>query len=417
MLRRLGGPDCDVTLVLSPFMTRDLVKEVLREHKDPGVVYSCLREIQEAGIRVHPGSLRLVDDLFIELKEPAKAHRALISLFGPVIPAYLGMSRSISRYLHNYLKDLGTYDLVYSHHECLDTAMLVQRISAEYRLPFIILLHNEPYFPVRRMLKIRHFSSLDDVAALIPALNLYFSSWFMYRKIITSPRFRRFLVISPAPLEVSGLSFTPHTVLNPANAISVSLHPAPEIKRPEKGNYALFASRFSEDKGIFELPYIWMAIHKQLPDMKLFVYGNSSEETFNKFQDLIHGLSLDDSVSVRGYLPDETEFYNAVSRARVLIHPSHSDGFSMIILESLALGTPVAAYDLPAFTYYYKNFHAVEMVREWDRAALSHIAVRIMNNEEVYAGYLNAPALLEFIRHHSSWKTVARNEREVLMSV
>jgi glycosyltransferase involved in cell wall biosynthesis len=417
VLRRFRQPGCDITLVLSPLMARNLVQDVLREQKDPEVVYSVFRELQELGITVHPGSLRLIDDLFLQHTETLRTRRTLISLVAPVIPAHIGMSRMLSRYLQNYLQDLGTYDLIYSHHECLDTAMLAQRLSDQLRIPVVILLHNEPFQPVQRILKIWPISSVKDIAALVPALNMYLSTRYIYHRIITSIRFRRFLAISPAPLVVSGLSSVPHTILNPANALNDGLFLQTGKKWPKKGNYALFASRFADEKGIFELPYIWKKIHEEMPDMKLIVYGNSSEEALRKFQDIVHHLLLEDTISVQGYLPDEREFYHVVSQARVLIHPSHSDGFAMIILESLAQKTPVVAYDLPAFTYYYQNFRAVELVREWDQTALSRAAVRAMKNEEEYAGYLENPPLLEFIRHHSSWEDVAHNELEVLISL
>lgn len=417
VLRRSREPGCEITLVLSPAMALDLVHDVLKEQKDPDVVYAVFRELQEEGIRIHPGSLRFIDDLFSHgSKETASARRTFISLIAPVIPAHIGMNRLLLRYLRNYLTDPGSYDLIYSHHECLDTVMLAERLSDQLRIPFIILLHNEPFPPLRRIPKLRPLSSLRDIGALVPALNVNLSVRYIYHRIITSPRFRKFLAISPAPLVIAGLTSAPHTILNPANALNDGLLPESGRTRQEKGNYALCASRFADEKGIFELPHIWKTIHEEMPDMKLIVYGNAPEEAVKKFRDLVHHFSLEDSISVQGYLPDDREFYAMVSRARVLIHPSHSDGFSMIILESLALGTPVVAYNLPAFTHLYKDFPAVELVQEWDRPALSQAALRILKNKDRYAGHLETLPLQEFIHHHSSWERVARHELDVLMS-
>jgi glycosyltransferase involved in cell wall biosynthesis len=252
------------------------------------------------------------------------------------------MSRLLRRFLRQYEGDFGTYDLVYAHHECLDTSMLARYLAEKYNIPFVILLHNEPFRPIDRIFRIRPVRSLTNLAELVPVLNLNLFTRFEYLRILASPHFREFFVISPAPLQVSGLSGVRHTILSPANALSNNLLPAPATG-PEKGDYALYASRFGEEKGIFELPGIWKQIHEQQPAMKLLVYGNSSDEALEKFRDRVHTLSLDDSIIVQGYVPSATDFLRVVSRARVLLHPSHSDGFSMIILESLAHGTPVVA--------------------------------------------------------------------------
>ena len=54
-----------------------------------------------------------------------------------------------------------------------------------------------------------------------------------------------------------------------------------------------------------------------------------------------------DGVRLTGWLSKE-ELYGLLSRAKVLLYPSHSDSFSIVVLESLACGTPVVAYASPA---------------------------------------------------------------------
>jgi glycosyltransferase involved in cell wall biosynthesis len=413
---RLTAPGFEVTLLLSPLMAKYLVEDVLREQKSPEVVYAFLSTVQKTGVTIHPASLRLISNLISQSQSTVSKQRTWFSLIAPFIPAHIGMSRFLSRYINEYLKEIGSYDIVYSHHECLDTSMLAQHIAEKYHIPFIILLHNEPYRSVWRILKIRSIRSFGDVAALLPVLNLNVSTWFVYRRICSSPCFREFLAISPSPLILATLTTVRHTILKPANAFRSEILPLSGKNLPEKEDFALFASRFEEEKGIFELLYLWKLIHEKLPGMKLVVYGNSSDETLEKFRNLINHLSLEESVSVQGYMHEEKAFFDTVAKARVLLHPSHSDGFSMIILESLALHTPVVAYDLPAFTYYYKEFQAVELVPEWDRDAFCRAAVVVMSNNEEYEGYLNESTLRSFIRDHSSWEDVAQNEREVIIS-
>jgi Glycosyltransferase len=43
----------------------------------------------------------------------------------------------------------------------------------------------------------------------------------------------------------------------------------------------------------------------------------------------------------------QDKLIDVVSKAKVLVYPSHFDSFPLVILESLALGTPVIAYKIP----------------------------------------------------------------------
>jgi glycosyltransferase involved in cell wall biosynthesis len=418
VLRRLSGPGLDITLLLSPAMAYDLVETVTREQQDPERVFASLREVQAAGIALHPASLRLIDDLFTQFRNPSRHHGlSWRSVIGPLIPANIGMARLLARFENQYLQDPGKYDIVYSHHECLDTVMLAQRLAKRLGIPFVILLHNQPFHPVRRILQIHPVASLADIPVLVPELNLNLSRQFVYQRILKSPQFTKFLAISPAPLEISGLSGAPHMILSPANALDDTLIPVPSGLVTKKGDYVIFASRFSEEKGILELPKIWKEIHERYPELRLLVYGNHSPGILKKFLDQVDNLSLGGTVAIRGYEHDQTLFYTMVRGARMLLHPSHSDGFSMIILECLALGTLVVAYDLPAFTYYYRDFAAVSLVPEWDRGAFCRSAVRILDRPDEYAASLIAEDLRAFIHRHCSWDNVAAHERQALLSL
>jgi len=66
-----------------------------------------------------------------------------------------------------------------------------------------------------------------------------------------------------------------------------------------------------------------------------------------------------------GYRPIE-EVYSTVAKAKVLIYPSHQDGFSLVVLDTLALGTSVVAYDIPAIRFVFSNLKPVRAVREYD---------------------------------------------------
>ncbi len=291
----------------------------------------------------------------------------------------------ISGYLKNYLGDLkGPFDVVYAQHETLDAGMLAYRISGKLNVPFVFLLHSEPYTSGYTLLRRKKFVTFREYLFWLSGNFLpNYSTYFFYRKALNSPLFKGLLAISPSPLQISGLSGTKHTILNPSNAFDPSLLRYRE-NPAGKGDYAIYFSRFSQEKGIFEVPFIWKGVAQELPQVKLLLYGLASEFNAAMYRAMVHAVSMDDVLMYRGYTPDEHELQDTLHRAKVMVHPSHSDGFSLSILESLAAGTLVVAYDIPAFGYYYKKFNAVHLVKEGDIAAMSAAIVDIISHYEKY---------------------------------
>jgi glycosyltransferase involved in cell wall biosynthesis len=63
--------------------------------------------------------------------------------------------------------------------------------------------------------------------------------------------------------------------------------------------------------------------------------------------ELARKLNIHDKILLTGHIPRE-ELFMLKAKALVHLYPSHEDAFPYSVLESLALGTPVVAYDIPA---------------------------------------------------------------------
>ena len=97
----------------------------------------------------------------------------------------------------------------------------------------------------------------------------------------------------------------------------------------------LYAGRVSKEKGVLELPGIYMKVKEAYPDIALFVVGQGPASEQLK-QDLPEGYYFDWVTSER-----LSDIYSA---ADVLVFPSRFDTFSCAVLESLSCGLPVIAY-------------------------------------------------------------------------
>lgn len=198
----------------------------------------------------------------------------------------------------------------------------------------------------------------------------------------------------------------PLKALNPPLAIELEKLPKYD---GEKENYAVFFARLIPEKGIFDLLKAWREVRKELGNVKLVISGRFyNKGVERKFMSL-----KSDSVVYNGFLPKE-ELYSTVTKAKVFIYPTHFDSFSIVMLESLALRTPVVAYALPAIAEVYGGLDAVKLVSEFDVKGMARKTIEIFRmKEEDYHSMFNR-RYDEFMAFYSSWERVAEEEYNTL---
>ena len=199
----------------------------------------------------------------------------------------------------------------------------------------------------------------------------------------------------------------------PANAVDEQVFRFRRIEGKEP--LAVFFARLTPNKGIFELLRAWKIVEKEIPNAKLRIMGMfGSEEHKVEFFKLMRILNLR-NVEFLGFIKDREELYRLVSESKVLIYPSHEDAFPLVVLESLALGVAVVAYNIPAIKYVYRGLPNVFTVPEYDYAALAKEAIRVLRmSESEYVKLHENDTVRRFLELHSSWENVARAEFNLL---
>jgi glycosyltransferase involved in cell wall biosynthesis len=96
------------------------------------------------------------------------------------------------------------------------------------------------------------------------------------------------------------------------------------------------AGRLTRQKGFDRL----IALMPQLPAVRLTIFGEGPERT--TLEKLIENLNLKDRISLPGF---SDNLASAIAGADVLVLPSRWEGLPNVVLEALALGTPVVASD------------------------------------------------------------------------
>ena len=98
--------------------------------------------------------------------------------------------------------------------------------------------------------------------------------------------------------------------------------------------------RYAYDKGNDLLLKVWAIIEKKYPDWILDVYGYGNREPYQK---LLMELGIDNQrCHLHGPISDVKKEYLSSS---IFVLPSRFEGFGLVIIESMACGVPVVAFD------------------------------------------------------------------------
>jgi glycosyltransferase involved in cell wall biosynthesis len=142
-------------------------------------------------------------------------------------------------------------------------------------------------------------------------------------------------------LSGSAMRFDPSRVFLTAHwADAVFSHPeTAEISGLPVDNtrpVVLYAGRISKEKGVFELPEIYNKIRSVIPEVQFLVAGTGPAEAELK--------RVMPEAEFTGWV--EHKNLPAIYRsADILLLPSRFDTFSCVVLEALACGLPVVAYN------------------------------------------------------------------------
>ena len=227
----------------------------------------------------------------------------------------------------------------------------------------------------------------NNILLLIPSIGVF-------RKV---PQFRKFN----------------YAIFYPAFAIDERVW---SVSAEGKDRVAVFFTRLDVTKGILDLPRIIHYMNNKLRcDVVVKVIGGFEDErTEYVFWRRVRELGITKYIDFIGYVPEDkkVDAYREVSRSQVLIYPSHSDAVSNVILEALALRTPVVAYDIPSVKEIFSGTRAVRFVPEFNVKEMAAETCRVMQ-----AGDGIDDEAMRIVKEHSDWQVVINNFLSILSSL
>ncbi len=181
----------------------------------------------------------------------------------------------------------------------------------------------------------------------------------------------------------------------------------PQTSQPKVYD-AVFLGRLHEHKGVFDLPHFWRKVVSQRPLAKLLVIGEGPHR--QRTAELFQELGLGASVTFTGGISESAK-NDYLAQCRLGLSLSYEEGWGLSVMEFLAAGLPVVAYDLPVFGLAFPGL--LELVKLGDWEGLSQLALALLQDEprQLKQGHTGR----EYVQRYD-FRQIARTELEALIN-
>jgi len=373
---------------------------------------NALKVLEKEGLKIHPYFFELLENYKLRelFQNISKNTTKKLNYFVNQLEFEKLIFKKLS---DEYSKE--NYDLIYTPQELVEFLFPTFLFSKKLNRKVVFLFHEPPFKRIYHAYRFLKISPINTILTLnYDETNRNILSSMSKRKLIS-----KILAISLAPFILSGVNNLAnkygisYKVIKPANAFEKELL---KYRKFKKEDYIIFFARLVPEKGIYEIPLLMKKLKESYDkNVKMVICGKfPNEKIKNNFLKLAIKYKVEDNIELKGFVK-ENELYELVSKAKVLVYPSHQDGFSLVVLESLALGTSVVAYNIPAIVSVYRNLKPVKIVKENDIKSMTTEIVKILKmDDKEYLFEHEDEKIKEFLSLHSSWKNVAKSELKEL---
>jgi|Deesub1362A_J573_1020465.scaffolds.fasta_scaffold00439_24 glycosyltransferase involved in cell wall biosynthesis len=160
-------------------------------------------------------------------------------------------------------------------------------------------------------------------------------------------------------------------------------------------------------KGVIDLIKAWRMVVKRRPMAKIVLVGGGKPSYMLKVRNLIEKLGLGRNVLLAGFVPEEEKF-KLLAQSKIFVFPSYLEGSPLVLIEAMATGLPIIAYDLP---YYRENYgEKIIYVKQGDVKELATTIIHLL--EDVFLQERMKKECLE-LAEQRDWETVAKYELQI----
>lgn len=156
--------------------------------------------------------------------------------------------------------------------------------------------------------------------------------------------------------------------------------PLPEVfGRPAR---LVCVSRLVRQKNVAALLRVFARVRRFRPDAQLTVVGDGPDRA--ALERAVADLGLGDCVGFSGRVSD-AEKWRILGDSSVFVFPSLQEGFGIVLLEAMAAGLPVVAYDLSVYGEFMRHGQHGYLVPPDDEARMAQYVLQLLNDEAACA--------------------------------
>jgi rhamnosyl/mannosyltransferase len=148
------------------------------------------------------------------------------------------------------------------------------------------------------------------------------------------------------------------------------------------GPFVLFVGRLASNKGLLDLATAFASLAAADPSSQLVVIGEDGGQRA-ALESRARELHLSDRLHLLGHLDDDALLAAAYREARLTVLPSEYEAFGLVLLESLAAGTPVVASRVGGIPEVVEDGKAGLLVPPKSPSALAEAIVRLWNDRDL----------------------------------
>lgn len=209
-------------------------------------------------------------------------------------------------------------------------------------------------------------------------LNLYNK----FDKVIAVSDEMRSILSAKSPKLSNKLAF----LHNPINLQQIKIKSELEIAESLPNDYLVVITRIVQGKGLDELINIYHDLRTTHNiNNKLYIIGDG--ESFNALRKIISDKNLSEDCILFGKKENP---YPYLKNAKLFLFTSESEGLPTVLLESMALGTPVVSMNCPTgpTEIIGKNNEYGKLIKLHDKESFCNAVYELLNDSSLYQHYV-----------------------------
>ncbi len=290
-------------------------------------------------------------------------------------------------------------DVMHAHTYGTNQVAVARRFGARHRTPFVLTAHFHPIWSIYGGWLRHRIRGFYDRRLAGPVLA---SAARVIVQTREEERLLRGLGVALPPVEIIPPGYAP---LPDPPASAGSFSDRTGIPTP----YVLFVGRLASNKGLTDLLPAFAALARDDAAARLVLVGTDGGMRAT-LAVRARSLGIEPRVHFLGHVADETLLAAAYRDARVTVLPSEYEAFGLVLLESLAEGTPVIASRVGGIPEFIEDGRSGLLFPPGDVPALTAALRRLWEDPEL-ARRLGRYGRTEVVPQYTWDRLVARLER------